>query len=143
MSHPRWPGGKAGRSPAAERRAQGARSLGGPSPASTPAGQGSETGFLPVLYLCTPGSWGSVSQVSCSSCCRRSPATAAACPSPCPALLRRPPPAAASRWTAVGGCLRRDPRRPPAPCCCPPRRMGTGSGCAGCPAGAGTGRLLG
>ncbi|XP_063020554.1 uncharacterized protein LOC134420303 [Melospiza melodia melodia] len=54
--------GKAGRSPAAESRAQGARSLGGPSPASTPAGEGSETGFLPVLYLCTPGNWGSVSQ---------------------------------------------------------------------------------
>lgn len=101
--------------------------------------------FVPVLYLCTLGSWGSVSQVSCSSCCRRSPASAAACPSPCPGPPRRlPPPTAASRWAAAAGCLRCDPRRQPlARYCCPPRRRGIGSGCAGCPAGAGTGRSLG
>lgn len=93
-----------------------------------------------VRYLCTRGSRGCVSQVSCSSCCRRCPASAAAGPSPCPPRPRRlPPTTAAWRW-GVAGC-RLAPL--PARCCCPPRRRGSGSGCAGCPAGAGRGRWLG
>lgn len=110
-------------------------------PRVPPPPQGKERAWsFSVRYLCTPGSWGCVSQVSCSSCCRRCPASAAAGPSPCPPRPRRlPPTTAAWRWGAAGCRLAPLPAR----CCCPPRRRGSGSGCAGCPAGAGRGRWLG